>query len=196
MWRSYGTGTGRATLARRWPGSARSRAARHRSTSTARHDREDRRGSRRLHPLQRRRARRRGGVRRATPSATASRKSTSPSRDTSTSAPAACASSTTKSCSAGDVSLAYVSRLMNRRYTDTPTFRKVLQSIWYQVNDGQEIYVDRRDPAGSHRQGRHRLGRRVRQAVQQAAVRLRPGAATAGSRGTASRGCLPAPANR
>lgn len=42
---------------------------------------------------------------------------------------------------AGEVSLAYVSRLMNRRYPDTPTFRKILQSIWYQVNHGQEIYV-------------------------------------------------------
>ena len=41
----------------------------------------------------------------------------------------------------GDVSLAYVSRLMNRRYQDTPLFRKVLQSIWHQVNSGQEIYV-------------------------------------------------------
>jgi len=42
---------------------------------------------------------------------------------------------------AGDVSLEYVSRLLNRRYTDSPTLRKVLQSIWYQVNSGQEIYV-------------------------------------------------------
>ena len=42
---------------------------------------------------------------------------------------------------AGDVSLAYVSRLMNRRYTDSPLIRKVLQSLWYQVNNGQEIYV-------------------------------------------------------
>jgi len=42
---------------------------------------------------------------------------------------------------AGEVSLAYVSRLMNRRYPDTPTFRKILQSIWYQINAGQEIYV-------------------------------------------------------
>ena len=42
---------------------------------------------------------------------------------------------------AGEVSLAYVSKLMNRRYPDTPTFRKILQSIWYQVNNGQEIYV-------------------------------------------------------
>ena len=41
----------------------------------------------------------------------------------------------------GDVSLEYVSRLMNRRYTSGPLFRKVLQSIWYQINQGQEIYV-------------------------------------------------------
>lgn len=42
---------------------------------------------------------------------------------------------------AGDVSLEYVSRLMKRRFTDAPTIRKILQSIWYQVNNGQEIYV-------------------------------------------------------
>src|SRR3954466_6662388 len=42
---------------------------------------------------------------------------------------------------AGDVSLECVSKLMNRRYTDSPTLRKVLQTIWYQVNHGQEIYV-------------------------------------------------------
>jgi hypothetical protein len=41
----------------------------------------------------------------------------------------------------GDVSLTYVSRLLNRSYTDAPTIRKVLQTIWYQVNSGQEIYV-------------------------------------------------------
>ena len=41
----------------------------------------------------------------------------------------------------GDVSLEYVSRLMHRRYTDAPTIRKILQTIWYQVNHGQEIYV-------------------------------------------------------
>jgi hypothetical protein len=41
----------------------------------------------------------------------------------------------------GDVSLAYVSRLMNRRFADSPTIRKVLQTLWYQVNSGQEIYV-------------------------------------------------------
>src|SRR6266446_4346433 len=42
---------------------------------------------------------------------------------------------------AGDVSLEYVSRLMHRRFTDSPTIRKVLQTLWYQVNSGQEIYV-------------------------------------------------------
>jgi len=41
----------------------------------------------------------------------------------------------------GDVSLEYVSRLMHRRYTDSPTIRKVLQTLWYQVNHGQEVYV-------------------------------------------------------
>ena len=41
----------------------------------------------------------------------------------------------------GDVSLEFVSRLMNRHYTDNRTIRKVLQSIWYQVNHAQEIYV-------------------------------------------------------
>ena len=42
---------------------------------------------------------------------------------------------------AGDVSLEYVSRLMHRRYTDSPLIRRVLQTLWYQVNSGQEIYV-------------------------------------------------------
>jgi hypothetical protein len=41
----------------------------------------------------------------------------------------------------GDVSLAYVSRLMHRTYPDTKLFKKVLQTIWHQVNHGQEIYV-------------------------------------------------------
>jgi hypothetical protein len=30
---------------------------------------------------------------------------------------------------------------MHRRFTDSPTIRKVLQTLWYQVNSGQEIYV-------------------------------------------------------
>jgi hypothetical protein len=42
---------------------------------------------------------------------------------------------------AGDVSLDYVGRLVHRTYTDSPTIRKVLQTLWYQVNNGQEIYV-------------------------------------------------------
>ena len=42
---------------------------------------------------------------------------------------------------AGDVSLEYVARLLGRRYTDAPTIRKVLQTLWYQVNNGQEVYV-------------------------------------------------------
>jgi hypothetical protein len=42
---------------------------------------------------------------------------------------------------AGDVSLEYVARLMRRRYTDSPLIRKVLQTVWYQINNGQEIYV-------------------------------------------------------
>jgi hypothetical protein len=41
----------------------------------------------------------------------------------------------------GDVSLAYVGRLMHRHYPNTPLFKKVLQGIWHQVNNGQEIYV-------------------------------------------------------
>ncbi len=41
----------------------------------------------------------------------------------------------------GDVSLEYVARLLGRRYTDAPTIRKVLQTLWYQVNNGQEVYV-------------------------------------------------------
>jgi len=41
----------------------------------------------------------------------------------------------------GDVSLEYVSKLMNRRYTESPTLRKILQSIWYQINSAQGIFV-------------------------------------------------------
>jgi hypothetical protein len=41
----------------------------------------------------------------------------------------------------GDVSLSYISKLMNRRYPEPDRIRKVLQTIWYQVNSGQEIYI-------------------------------------------------------
>lgn len=40
-----------------------------------------------------------------------------------------------------DVSLTYVSRLMNRQYTRAPLFRKVLQSICWQVSSGYEVWV-------------------------------------------------------
>jgi len=41
----------------------------------------------------------------------------------------------------GDVSLEYVSKLMNRHFPETDTFKKVLQTIWHQVNSAQEVYV-------------------------------------------------------
>jgi hypothetical protein len=41
----------------------------------------------------------------------------------------------------GDVSFAYVSKLMNRHYPESDTFKKVLQTIWHQVNNAQEVYV-------------------------------------------------------
>lgn len=40
-----------------------------------------------------------------------------------------------------DVSLAYVSRLMNREYTRAPLFRKILQSICWQVSSGSQVVV-------------------------------------------------------
>ena len=40
-----------------------------------------------------------------------------------------------------DVSLTYVSRLMNREYTRAPLFRKVLQSICWQVSSGEQVIV-------------------------------------------------------
>ncbi len=41
----------------------------------------------------------------------------------------------------GDVSLEYVGKLMNRHFPRTDYFRRVLQTIWHQVNSAQEIYV-------------------------------------------------------
>ena len=75
----------------------------------------------------------------------------------------------------GDVSLEYVARLMHRRYTDSPTIRRVLQTLWYQVNHGQEIYVIGAILDDGTVQGRNGLGRGVREAVQQTALRLRSG---------------------
>ena len=40
-----------------------------------------------------------------------------------------------------DVSLTYVSRLMNRSFSRAPLFRKVLQSICWQVSSGHEVFV-------------------------------------------------------
>jgi hypothetical protein len=40
-----------------------------------------------------------------------------------------------------DVSMTYVSKIMNRQYTHAPLFRKVLQSICWQVSSGQEVFV-------------------------------------------------------
>jgi hypothetical protein len=41
----------------------------------------------------------------------------------------------------GDVSLAYVSGLMHRHFPDTDYIKKVLQTIWHQVNNAQEVFV-------------------------------------------------------
>lgn len=41
----------------------------------------------------------------------------------------------------GDVSLAYVSATMHRPYHQNPLLRKVLQSIWHQVNSSQEVFI-------------------------------------------------------
>ncbi|MBQ7607545.1 MAG: hypothetical protein IJU76_06200 [Desulfovibrionaceae bacterium] len=40
-----------------------------------------------------------------------------------------------------DVSLSYVSRLLHREYTKAPLFRKVLQSICWQVSSGDQVLV-------------------------------------------------------
>lgn len=41
----------------------------------------------------------------------------------------------------GDVSLSYVSKLMNRSYKRAPLLKKVLQSIWHQINSAEEVFV-------------------------------------------------------
>ena len=48
---------------------------------------------------------------------------------------------TSEELSRKDVSLTYVSRLMNRKFTRAPLFRKVLQSISWQVDAGEEVFV-------------------------------------------------------
>ena len=41
----------------------------------------------------------------------------------------------------GDVSLVYVSKLLRRHFPDTEYIKRVLQTIWHQVNNAREIYV-------------------------------------------------------
>ncbi len=41
----------------------------------------------------------------------------------------------------GDVSLAYISKLMNRKFNTGKMFKKVLQSIWHQINFAEEVFV-------------------------------------------------------
>lgn len=41
----------------------------------------------------------------------------------------------------GDFSLSYVSKLMHRSYTQGPLLKKVLQSIWHQINNAEEVFV-------------------------------------------------------
>jgi hypothetical protein len=41
----------------------------------------------------------------------------------------------------GDVSQTYVSTLMHRSYPNSPIIKKVLQTIWFQINNSQEIFV-------------------------------------------------------
>jgi hypothetical protein len=48
---------------------------------------------------------------------------------------------TTDELALKDVSLSYVSTLLRREYTRAPLFRKVLQSICWQVSSGYEVYV-------------------------------------------------------
>jgi hypothetical protein len=48
---------------------------------------------------------------------------------------------TSKELALKDVSLTYVSRLMGREYTQAPIFRKVLQSICWQISSGDQIIV-------------------------------------------------------
>jgi hypothetical protein len=48
---------------------------------------------------------------------------------------------TTEELQLKDVSMTYVSKLMTRKYSSAPIFRKILQSICWQVSSGDEIFV-------------------------------------------------------
>src|SRR5262249_13752731 len=41
----------------------------------------------------------------------------------------------------GDVSASYLAACMHRSYSMTPLFKKVIQSIWHQVNTAGEVFV-------------------------------------------------------
>lgn len=41
----------------------------------------------------------------------------------------------------GDVSLAYLAKLMHRKFNTGKLFKKVLQSIWHQINCAEEVFV-------------------------------------------------------
>ena len=41
----------------------------------------------------------------------------------------------------GDVSLAYIAKMMNRKFNTGKLFKKVMQSIWHQINCAEEVFV-------------------------------------------------------
>ena len=66
----------------------------------------------------------------------------------------------------GDVSLEYVSKLMNRRYSQGVIIRKVLQTLWYRsIPARRSTSSERSSPTAPF--AADRLGRRVRETVQQ-----------------------------
>ncbi len=48
---------------------------------------------------------------------------------------------TTEELQRKDVSLTYVSQLLNRKFSNAPLMRKVLQTIMYQIENGMEVFV-------------------------------------------------------
>lgn len=75
----------------------------------------------------------------------------------------------------GDVSLSYVSKLMNRSYKRAPLLKKVLQSIWHQINCAEEVFVVGAILEDKTVKGGHRVGRGICQTLQQTAFRVRSG---------------------
>tara|TARA_B100000686_G_C16794370_1_gene981200 strand:- start:2279 stop:2830 length:552 start_codon:yes stop_codon:yes gene_type:complete len=41
----------------------------------------------------------------------------------------------------GDVSLSYISKIMNRSYKAGPILKKVMQTIWHQINHAEEVFI-------------------------------------------------------